>query len=192
MATQQVLQAAELRKRHIEARKQLTPQQRARASEAICRRLVRSRRFAAAERIAVYLATPYEANIDGFIDTAWTCGKQVYLPRIARKGEMFFVRLQPDSPVSRNRFGILEVENGEITPARELDWILLPLVVFDSRANRIGMGGGYYDRALAFASHRHRSLKPWLTGVAFACQETEEIVANPWDIGVSRVYTERQ
>jgi 5-formyltetrahydrofolate cyclo-ligase len=132
-----------------------------------------------------------EVDLDGFIRIAWACGKKLFAPRILRKHEMFFVELGPDSPVVRNRYGIWESPNGHARAARTLDWILVPMVAFDADMHRIGMGGGYYDRALAFARHTQSAKLPRLTGVAFACQEVAAISANPWDIGVSRVYTER-
>ncbi len=174
----------------LEARRRLTPVERYSASDTIVRQLLRSRQFARSRSIGVYLAMQDEVNLDGFIRTAWTCGKKLFVPRILRKHEMFFVELRPDSSIVRNRYGIWEPRDGRTKAARALDWIVVPMVAFDGAMNRVGMGSGYYDRALAFARHTHSASLPRLTGVAFACQEVPAIAANPWDIGVSRVYTE--
>ena len=166
----------------------MTAAERGTASDSINRQLLRSRRFRNSNAIGVYLATHDEVDLDAFIWSAWARGKRIYAPRVAHNHEMFFLQLLPESRLIRNQYGIWEPDEGAGVSPRELDWIILPMVAYDNDGHRIGMGGGYYDRALAFARHRHRSVKPWLTGAAFACQEALHIIANPWDIGVSRVY----
>jgi len=168
----------------------MTPAERASASDTICRRLLLTRTFSRSRDIAAYLAMPDEVNLDSFIRAAWASGKRIYVPRILPGYEMQFTRIATDTQIVRNRFGIWEPEEGAAIDARRLDWVIVPLVAFDRSAHRIGMGGGYYDRAFAFLRYRNRSLKPRLSGVAFACQETTQITPNPWDIGLSGVYTE--
>lgn len=179
-----------LRQRHLAARREMSPIERAGASDVICRRLSLARTFARSRHIAAFLAMPDEVNLDGFIRAAWSVGKRIYVPKVSRGYRMQFTRLDSDTPIKRNRFGIWEPETGDVIDARRLDWVIVPLVAFDKSAHRIGMGSGYYDRAFAFLKHKESSLKPRLTGVAFACQETPRITPNPWDIGLSRVYTE--
>ena len=180
----------QLRTKMLDARRALSPAYRAAASDAICRKLVRSRQFERSTTIAVYFAQEDEVDLSNFVDAAWQSGKRVFAPIVAQKYEMFFSAVSRNSDLRRNRYGIWEVEQGEIITAEQLDWVLLPIVAFDAAMHRIGMGSGYYDRAFAFRMHRHRVLKPRMTGVAFACQETASIARNPWDIGVSRVFTE--
>ena len=184
------MSSAELRQKHLAIRRSLDADYRSHASDTICRKLVRSRLFARSDAIAVYFALADEVDLGKFVENAWRCGKRVYAPVIVRKRQMFFSRVTRNDELSRNRYGIWEPKNGEQIAARDLDWVLMPLVAFDAALHRIGMGGGYYDRAFAFRNHRHRATPPHLTGVAFACQETDGIEQNPWDIGVSRVFTE--
>jgi 5-formyltetrahydrofolate cyclo-ligase len=68
--------------------------------------------------------------------------------------------------------------------------VLTPLVAFDEQHNRIGMGGGYYDRSFAFLKNRKQLIQPKLIGLAFDCQRVEKITANPWDIRLYSVITE--
>lgn len=180
----------ELRKHYLAIRRSLEPGIRTAASDAICRNLIRTRQFQRSDTIAVYFAQPDEVDLTKFIDAAWHSGKRVYAPLVVRKHCMLFSRVTRDSKLHRNRYGIWEAPDGERIAANDIDWVLVPTVVFDAAMHRIGMGSGYYDRAFAFRINRHHSLKPRLTGVAFACQKADRIVRNPWDIGVSRVFTE--
>lgn len=190
MSTSAAKDSGELRQHFLGVRRSMDAEARSAASDTICRKLIRSRLFARSDTIAVYFAADDEVDLSKFLDVAWRCKKQVLAPLILRKHRMLFSRVTRDSKLRRNRYGIWEAPDGDFVSPRDLDWVLTPVVVFDAALHRIGMGGGYYDRAFAFRRHRHRSIKPQLTGVAFACQETGEIAANPWDIGVSRIVTE--
>ncbi len=66
--------------------------------------------------------------------------------------------------------------------------MLLPLLGFDRRGGRLGMGGGYYDRAFAF--RRDRPAPPRLVGIGFACQELPDLAAESWDVALDAVATE--
>jgi len=66
--------------------------------------------------------------------------------------------------------------------------ILLPLAAFDNQGNRIGYGGGFYDRTLAQMEQRH--LVPIRIGVAFDCQEIEKVAAEAHDIRLDAIVTE--
>jgi 5-formyltetrahydrofolate cyclo-ligase len=72
-------------------------------------------------------------------------------------------------------------------PATCLDVLVMPLVAFDRRGTRLGMGGGYFDRALAGAASR-----PLRVGVGFDFQEVNEIPAEPWDVPLALIVTDRR
>jgi 5-formyltetrahydrofolate cyclo-ligase len=72
-----------------------------------------------------------------------------------------------------------------------LDIILLPLVGFDRSGNRIGMGGGYYDRTLAFVAAGNRPA-PTLVGLAHSSQEVSSVSTQKWDIPVNQIITDRE
>ncbi len=88
----------------------------------------------------------------------------------------------------RNRFGILESQHQPTVRAAQLDAIFIPLVGFDRLGNRLGMGAGFYDRSLAGL----RYPKPLLIGIAFSCQEVEQLPADPWDIPLDYIVTNRE
>jgi 5-formyltetrahydrofolate cyclo-ligase len=93
---------------------------------------------------------------------------------------------------SLNRYGIEEPKAiGSPTPANNFDVILLPLVAFDRAGNRIGMGRGYYDRALQALSHQH-STRPYLIGVAHHFQEVKSCQAAAWDVSLDAILTDQE
>lgn len=80
----------------------------------------------------------------------------------------------------------------ELIFARQLDLILLPLVGFDGNGNRLGMGGGFYDRTLGY-QHRHQKwLRPRLVGLAHACQHIDHLEAHARDVPLAAVATDKQ
>ena len=91
----------------------------------------------------------------------------------------------------RGDFGIQEPAGGPIRAARNLDIILTPLVAFDSAGNRIGMGGGYYDRTFAFLKRRTTWRKPKLIGIAFGLQEVDAVPVDTWDVPLDGILTEK-
>lgn len=102
-----------------------------------------------------------------------------------------FARWRPFMRLARNRFGIPEPHPAHTRPARAMDVILLPLVGFDAQGNRLGMGGGFYDRTLAFL-HRIPRLRPRLVGVAHACQQVDALDAAAWDVPLALIVTDKR
>jgi 5-formyltetrahydrofolate cyclo-ligase len=153
-----------------------------------------------ARRIAAYWPTDGELDPRPLLNDALARGKAAYLPVLGRRigarpaVKLRFVRWTTGETLRPNRFGIPEPtrRGRHIRPARQLDLILLPLVGFDSACNRIGMGGGYYDRTLAYLRLRRYWRRPRLIGVAHECQRVEKIEPRPWDIPLDAVVTERR
>lgn len=120
--------------------------------------------------------------------------REWFLPVLRRHaaGRLWFVRWRPPDRLRPNRFGILEpsARRGAIRPAWHLDLVLLPLVGFDDRCNRLGMGGGYYDRSLAWLRQRQHWRRPRLIGLAHECQRLEHIEPRRWDVPLDAVVTE--
>ena len=168
----------------------MTPSERARASRRITDRFLGSRYFLGSDTIACYVSTWDEVDTSAIIERAWRAKKRVFLPVTAAHRHMFFRETLPGTGLARNKFGLWEPGSGELIDARELDVVVTPLVAFDDQHNRIGMGGGYFDRTFAFLAERGQWLRPKLIGIAFECQRVEKIARNPWDIGVFGVFTE--
>lgn len=166
------------------------PESRAAASRCISEFVIRRHEFHAARTIACYLPMRDEVDSRPVIARAWRANKQIFCPVVTRDGEMIFRHLAPDSPVERGAFGIWEPASGDEISPRNLDLVITPLVAFDAKRHRIGMGGGYYDRCFTFLKHRAYWLRPKLLGIAFECQKVEKIPPNPWDIRLYSVITE--
>lgn len=187
----QSVQQTGLRKSALAARRSLGVEARNAASTVIANRVIRSHEFAAANTIACYLPMRDEVDPGRIIERAWRAKKRVFAPVTGQKGKMTFRPLAPDTRLERNHFGLWEPISAPVVAVKALDLIITPLVAFDSERNRIGMGGGYFDRSFAFLKHRKHWLRPKLIGLAFECQEVEAIVPNPWDIRVYRVFSEK-
>ena len=160
------------------------------ASRRICDQFLNSRYFLVSDTIGCYLSMWDEVDTSAIIERAWSAKKRVFLPVTSAHGKMTFLETLPETQLALNNFGLWQPVSGKPIDANELDVVVTPLVAFDSLGNRIGMGGGYFDRAFAFLGGRRHWLKPKLVGVAFECQRAEEIAPNPWDIRVFRIFTE--
>lgn len=118
--------------------------------------------------------------------------KAVYYPRITNfrlKQMRFYPANNADT---LNKYGIEEpCAIGSPSPANAFDLLLLPLVAFDRSGTRIGMGAGYYDRALKALTHQ-ASTKPYVVGVAHHFQEVKSLKREPWDIPLDAILTDRE
>ncbi len=135
-----------------------------------------------AKNIALYLSFDGEISTQLLIETLWCMGKKVYLPVLHPfcKGHLLFLRYSQESLLIPNQFGIpepqLNVKN--ILPINQLDIIFTPLVAFDKQGNRLGMGGGFYDRTLQ--DWHSKNFIP--VGLAHQCQQVEQLPIETWDI----------
>ncbi len=171
----------------------LPPRIRREAGRLLALHFAKTPLFRRSRRIAFYL--PHRGEIDPtpLMEKARRMGKEVYLPVLhpMRGRPMAFA--PHGGRMVKNRFGIPEPD---VPPrlwlsARHLDLILLPLVAFDAQGHRLGMGGGFYDRTLAFLHRRTRWHRPRLVGLAYSFQEVEALPAHPWDVPLDGVATER-
>ncbi len=145
-------------------------------------------------RIAAYLATNGEISLNTWI--AGTSRHRIYLPKLYEPIEprLRFAALDGDTRWMKNRFNIIEpaAHWGQTLHARQLDVVLLPLVAFDRQGNRLGMGGGYYDRSVGFRRFRRNWTRPGLIGVAHGMQECTQLPVAPWDVPLDAIITERE
>ncbi|MBL7004068.1 MAG: 5-formyltetrahydrofolate cyclo-ligase, partial [Gammaproteobacteria bacterium] len=145
-------------------------------------------------KIALYLPSDGEISPLPLLHNKIVKNINFYLPilsKLAFQGLKFGV-YHPNSILAPNKFSINEpvVHNKTLKSAEQLDVILLPLVAFDAQGNRMGMGGGYYDRALQIRKTREGWRKPLLIGLAHDVQQSQLIENNAWDIPLDAIATE--
>ena len=185
-----------LRRQLRQARRALPPLQQRQASQRLLLQLAQHPLFRRSKHIAFYLANDGEISPELLIQQACRMGKHCYLPVLARwpASRMSFQRILPDQRWVKNRFGIREPERNHPLQARpwRLDLVLMPLVGFDDKGNRLGMGGGFYDRLFEFRQRRQRWPGPKLLGLAHHCQKVDNLPTAPWDIPLDGIVTDQQ
>ena len=184
-----------LRKLIRQKRNQLNAHEQDLHAYAIAWLITRQQSFRSAKRIACYLAEDGEIDPFYIISKPWTYKKTVLLPLYPPTGKsLFFAPYTLKTKLKVNQFGIPEPDTDPAhwVRARELSLILLPLVAFDDKGNRLGMGGGYYDRSLAFIKHRKQWHNPKLIGLAHELQKVDALSTEAWDIPLNMIATEEK
>lgn len=185
---------SQLRKALRETRRALPARAQRLAARNLYRNLVGNSRFLRARRVALYLAN--DGEIDPYLVRRHLHARkrQVYLPVLARwpRQRMCLQRVSPSERLRPNRFGIDEpvFRRDRQLPVWALDMILLPLVGFDEYGGRLGMGGGFYDRALAYRKRRRSWPGPRLLGLAHDCQQVDELALACWDVPLAATVTD--
>jgi 5-formyltetrahydrofolate cyclo-ligase len=136
-------------------------------------------------KVAIYLANDGEIDTKHLQNLLNILQINIYLPILVGKSLKF---AKVGKKFKKNKYGILEPIFTQILDAKQLDIIFMPLVGFDKNKNRIGMGGGFYDRTLAFKQQKVFKI-PKLYGLAFDCQQVKKLQAQEWDIALDAIIT---
>src|SRR5882757_1454618 len=171
-------------RKHLRAqRRALSAADHAHRSRLAARAVARLPMFRAGKRVALYLPFDRETDTAALIVAARRRGVRIYVPVIVDKRHAR-IRFYPLGARTRpGKFGIaVPHRQGTSIPARWLNLIVVPLVGIDSQGRRLGMGGGYYDRALQFRRLRRTWPGPHLVGFCFDCQRTNASFAEHWDV----------
>lgn len=183
-----------IRKHMRQTRRQLSSAQMLQAAFEMYNQLRVQSSYRAADRVGVYLANDGELSLDFIIEDLWQRKIQCFLPVIFgyENNKMHFAPFLPTTRLIANRYQIPEPKLGirRQSKATTLDLVLLPLVAFDKQGNRLGMGGGYYDRSFSFLHRRKQWHKPRLVGVAYDFQEVESLETESWDVPLDAIVTE--
>lgn len=184
----------QIRQRCRLSRRTLTPLEQTRHGEAFAQLFDMAGLLLRSNRIAAYLSASGELDPSALFPLIHRSRKRLFLPvlRPHPQRKLWFLHYPEKGPLIENRFGIAEppLKHQHICLPWALDLIVVPLVAFDGRCNRLGMGGGFYDRTLAYLRHRKRWRKPLLVGAAHECQRVDKIATNEWDIPLDLVITE--
>ena len=142
-----------------------------------------ARRLADAQVVALYMGLDDEAPAQRLAAPLQAMGKTIALPRVLdRLGSMDFLSWRPEDQLFPGLFGTSHPEpaGDPVTP----DVVVAPLIGFDRTMNRLGQGGGYYDRAFARYPDALR------VGLAWSVQEHDDLPADPWDLPLNMILTE--
>jgi len=164
-------------------------------SQKLCENIIKDKNYRYSRHIGCYLANDGEIDPYLLIEHAWFSGKTVYLPVLSPlKNQLYFAPYEINDPLTLNRYNIHEpvCHPSQWRTASQLDLLLLPLVAFDRYGNRMGMGGGFYDRTLAYLQNRRYWKKPLLIGLAHEIQQVAQLCTNSWDIPLNYIITEKQ
>lgn len=154
----------------------------------VFQRAHKDKKFQVSSLIHVYCSTKDEVNTSMFIEYAWGTGKTVAVPRMISRDSFESVVVTRDTSWRLDERGINSPVDGDIVPPETLNehaTAIVPVVAFDERCNRIGYGGGVYDRFLQ--DHRCNTI-----GIAFELQRVKSIEAEPHDIKLDRIATEER
>ncbi len=173
---------AELRDAFRQRRRTLDPAWCADASTRLIHHLGASEVWQNASTVAGFLPMRGEPDLTALWQAAGASGKRVALPRVTETGLPFhaadFDRLIPGA------FGILEPQaDAPVIAAAAIDLFLVPGVAFDRHGGRLGMGKGYYDRALSGSSAT-------LIGIAWEWQVVAAVPREPHDVVMTALCTE--
>ncbi|MCE7033492.1 5-formyltetrahydrofolate cyclo-ligase [Lysobacter sp. GX 14042] len=161
-------------------------------------------RIAGAEQVAAHLLDLPFAPVSGYVAGYWAMDGEIglhawqlrlppgciYCLPVLHGDLLRFAPWRPGDALVTNRYGIPEpaLEPESALPADAMSLVVVPLVGFDAAGDRLGMGGGWYDRSFAF--RRERPAPPWLVGAAFGLQQVERVPVADWDVGLDAVCTE--
>jgi methylenetetrahydrofolate dehydrogenase (NADP+)/methenyltetrahydrofolate cyclohydrolase len=173
----------------------LTDEEVATRSEEIKKKLFELPEFQRARTVAFYVAkkSSREVETEKMIRESISMGKRVLVPIVEAEKKLCFSELFDfDSDLAPGTFGILEpkAEARRPVPFNEMDFIIVPGVAFDLRGNRLGQGGGYYDRLLGDLVKIKPSLP--IVGLAFEVQVVDKLANGSHDVPIKILVTEKK
>jgi len=169
--------------------KQLSAAQLQQKSRAACDNLCSTEEFRRARVVMLFLSLEREIDTTFALQRAFSEEKTVLVPKVIwGDSKIVPVRLATlDDECEPDRYGLRNPIQAEIVPAGEIDLVVVPGLAFDTQANRLGRGGGFYDRFGA-----EPSLQARRCGIAFHEQLLPEVPVDPMDLPVDMLVTDRQ
>ena len=135
--------------------------------------------------IGVYYPFNYELNIFNIIKILEKNEYAISLPKISKNNMMNFYHWTTKDPLKINKYGIPEtISNKKVFPRI----LLIPLVAFDSKLNRLGYGGGYYDRYISRLQNSNKIIK---IGIGFSFQKVKKLPIKKYDKRLDIIFTEK-
>jgi 5-formyltetrahydrofolate cyclo-ligase len=153
----------------------------------VCLKVMAQPEFREARSLMIYLATPEEVDLSALAARAWQEGKTVAAPRVDwKRRRMTPVAMHSlEKDIVETRYGLREPAEGEALDPAELDLVVVPAMAYDRKGNRLGRGGGFYDRFLGDERFHGAAC-----GVAFNEQLVDRVPATKHDIPVDLIITD--
>ena len=163
------------------------PQAQEAKSKLACEALVRLEEFTRARTVMIYLDIPHEVHTAEVAQSAWQDGKTVLVPKVDwKQRRMTAAAIRSlEAGVEQTPSGLREPTDCEPWPAETIDLVVVPALAFDRQGNRLGRGGGYYDRFLACPGMRATRC-----GLAFAEQLVDELPTSDHDVPMDLIVTD--
>lgn len=163
------------------------------ASNLITEQLSHHPIFLLSQTIASYIPIQHEIDPSVLIQKAWNNKKACYLP-ILQAQQLIFCAYQANTLLKKNQWAILEPPLSLETciSPENIDLVLVPLVGFTEKGQRLGMGAGFYDRSFAFLLNSPRPTRPFLLGLAYEWQKLTAFTEKNWDVPLNAVITEKK
>lgn len=172
-------------------RERMSPAERIAAAMAVAARVLELPQLHEARTVAGYWAVRGEVPLLGVVNSLPSATRYC-LPLLHDDHSLRFAPWRSGDAIAPNRYGIPEPADKQhaLEPER-VGIVLLPLLGFTRNGDRIGTGGGWYDRSFAF--RKAAAAPPLLVGVGFACQQVDEPwTPQPWDVPLDAIVTERE
>ncbi len=190
--SEQILKIQELKKRlrekAISNRGEISNEVAAEAADAIAARFFRTWAPGHSTVIAVFWPIKSEINIRLLIEKLHRAGLDIVLPEVVASSKLLlFRKWTPEAKMTKGSYktSVLTANAAVMEP----DWILVPLLAFDSERFRLGYGGGYYDATL---SHLAKKKEIFTIGVAYDVQEFDSVPKESSDFQLDAVLTEKR
>ncbi|BAH83011.1 predicted ligase [Candidatus Ishikawaella capsulata Mpkobe] len=178
-----------IRQKMRSLRNSINAKQQQKITKLLIKKLVSYLPIIQAKKIAIFLSIDGEPNTKPLIKVLLEENKQIFLPVIKSyvENDLIFINYTPKTPLILNTFGILEpiINKDNILNLSDLDVMLVPLVAFDRKGQRLGMGRGYYDRTLQ--NWQKYNFLP--IGIAHDFQLVEKLPTAKWDIPLPIIIT---
>ncbi len=192
-STHSTTDTASLRKSMRRQRLSLPLHVRRHAGQSIVRHIRREPQFINSQKVGLYLDAFGEVPTRALIQLCFKLRKAVYLPVVRSVNQPLswsrITRHQwQNQRMMKHRFGMKQPLMQRGVSVKSLDYLFMPLVAFDLKGHRLGMGGGFYDRTLAGCSNGKKS-KPTRVGLAYDFQRVDVLYRNSWDIPLHAVVT---
>ncbi|WP_258808421.1 5-formyltetrahydrofolate cyclo-ligase [Pseudidiomarina sp. CB1] len=182
----------QLRRELLAARKQLSAAEREQAAAAIEERVLALAELQQPCSIGSYYSVRAELPTHALNQALQHRGHHLAFPVLHPivHHHLLMLHIDEHSEWCHNNYGIPEpkLQCQRVVPLQQLNVLLVPLVGFDAQGNRMGMGGGFYDRTLAgWRAGLYPNLQP--IGLAYDCQFVERLPCEAWDVPLPRVIT---